>query len=351
MSYSYDKKGTKYHYNTDAWEKIAMFTSGDQVELIATGNTNLPNSMGAATNLAAFITAFDGAVGVASGFATLGADGKVPAGQLPASIAGGMQFIGALNLGTSKTFEDLTSAGMNTEGEYFIVTTGGDLISGGLITGTVQAPGDEGSTSLPLTLEAGDWVVCIAQDIGGASTMTVAIIDNDYQTASTSAAGVVTLSSASTRAGLSGNSVVTDGVLATILNDDIIVDGDFASAGFMKTDGSGGYSVDNSTFLTQTSFNSGNNELAALQSLVDTAGFLKKTGDGGYTIDTNTYLTSETSHSDVLVDGEFASAGLMTTDGSGGYSITSTSAYQTKVTVDSGAPSGGADGDLWIVTS
>ena len=34
------------------------------------------------------------------------------------------------------------------------------------------------------------------------------------------------------------------------------------------------------------------------------------------------YLTSETSHADVLVDGDFSTAGLMTTDGSGTYSIT-----------------------------
>jgi plastocyanin len=34
------------------------------------------------------------------------------------------------------------------------------------------------------------------------------------------------------------------------------------------------------------------------------------------------YLTSETSHADVVLDGDFTTAGLMTTDGSGGYSIT-----------------------------
>jgi len=40
-------------------------------------------------------------------------------------------------------------------------------------------------------------------------------------------------------------------------------------------------------------------------------------------------LQSETSHADVLVDGEFASAGLMTTDGSGVYSITATTDFAT----------------------
>lgn len=66
-------------------------------------------------------------------------------------------------------------------------------------------------------------------------------------------------------------------------HDDVLVDGDFTSSGFMKTDGSGNYSVD-----------------------------------------TNTYLTSETSHADVLVDGDFTSSGIMTTDGAGNYSVDST---------------------------
>jgi len=40
-------------------------------------------------------------------------------------------------------------------------------------------------------------------------------------------------------------------------------------------------------------------------------------------------LQSETSHADVVVDGDFASAGLMTTDGSGTYSITAASGFAT----------------------
>ena len=37
--------------------------------------------------------------------------------------------------------------------------------------------------------------------------------------------------------------------------------------------------------------------------------------------DLQNYLTSETSHADVLVDGDFTTAGFMKTDGSGGYSV------------------------------
>ena len=43
------------------------------------------------------------------------------------------------------------------------------------------------------------------------------------------------------------------------------------------------------------------------------------------------YLTSETSHADVLVDGDFTSSGLMRTDGTGGYSV-DTNTYLTGIT-------------------
>ncbi|MFY0598324.1 MAG: tail fiber domain-containing protein [Cyclobacteriaceae bacterium] len=78
---------------------------------------------------------------------------------------------------------------------------------------------------------------------------------------------------------------------------DVVVDGDFASAGIMTTNGSGGYGtiVDNSSNW-------------------DGAHSWGNHAEAGY-------LTSETSHSDVLVDGDFASAGIMTTNGSGVYSV------------------------------
>jgi len=52
-------------------------------------------------------------------------------------------------------------------------------------------------------------------------------------------------------------------------------------------------------------------------------GFVKTSGgDGTLSVDTNTYLTSETSHADVLVDGDFTSEGLMKRGASAGlYSI------------------------------
>ena len=84
---------------------------------------------------------------------------------------------------------------------------------------------------------------------------------------------------------------------------DVVVDGDFSSAGIMATNGSGTYSIvtDNSSNW-DVAFGWGNHASVG-------------------------YLTSftETSHADVVVDGDFGSAGLMATNGSGTYSIISDS--------------------------
>ena len=94
-----------------------------------------------------------------------------------------------------------------------------------------------------------------------------------------------------------------------------IVDGDFSSNGFMKRTGAGTYSVvtDNSS-VWDSALVDGDFANAA-------AGLLKKTSAGNYTVDTTAYLTSETSHADVLVDGDFTSNGYMKRTGAGTYSI------------------------------
>ena len=84
---------------------------------------------------------------------------------------------------------------------------------------------------------------------------------------------------------------------------DVLVDGDFGTSGLMKTDGAGTYSiVTDASANWNTAYGWGNH------------------ASGGY-------LTSETSHADVLVDGDFGTAGLMTTDGAGAYSITATATF------------------------
>jgi len=111
---------------------------------------------------------------------------------------------------------------------------------------------------------------------------------------------------------------------------DVLVDGDFASAGFMKTDGAGNYSIDASTYLTSYTETDPIFSAHTTSNIVDGTGFLKNTA-GTWSYDNNTYLTSETSHADVLVDGDFATAGFMKTDGAGNYTVDN-STYLTSFT-------------------
>ena len=133
---------------------------------------------------------------------------------------------------------------------------------------------------------------------------------------------------------------------------DVVVDGDFTTSGLMTSDGAGGYSITtNNATNWNTAYGWGDHSTAGYLTsetshtdvVVDgdfTAnGLLKRTGAGTYTSVTDNssnwdtaygwgdhstegYLTSETSHADVVVDGDFPTAGLMTTDGSGTYTVT-----------------------------
>ena len=104
---------------------------------------------------------------------------------------------------------------------------------------------------------------------------------------------------------------------------DLYLGGDITATSFVKTSGTSTEflkadgSVDTNTYLTS--------ETSHSDVLVDgdfiSSGFMKTNGSGGYSVDTNTYLTSETSHSDVLVDGDFTSNGFMRRIGPGSYTI------------------------------
>lgn len=120
---------------------------------------------------------------------------------------------------------------------------------------------------------------------------------------------------------------------------DVLVDGDFATAGFMKTDGAGNYTVDNSTYLT--SYTETNDLSSAVtwtnvpdanitqSSVTQHQAALSITES--QISDLQSYLTAETSHADVLVDGDFATAGFMKTDGAGNYTVDN-STYLTSFT-------------------
>ncbi len=255
MAYSYNNKGTKYHKDAGTWKKIALWGSADNIELDVGALANIPAGMSASATLEAFLIAMDSAFGVADGFATLGGDGKLASSQLPAAVAGGMNFIGATL--AAEDIENIMSSNIAAvpvdadKGKFMIVTSGGELTNstGNSANHVLQSPGEEGDSTFPITLEPGDWLILLDVNTS-TTTYTWGIIDNDYLEANTTEFGVTRLSNAANRAGLSGNDVVTEGILATILNDDILVDSDFGSAGFMKSNGSGGYSIDASTYLT-----------------------------------------------------------------------------------------------------
>lgn len=80
-------------------------------------------------------------------------------------------------------------------------------------------------------------------------------------------------------------------------------------------------------------------DLSTTTTAVGTASLTYNSGSGGFTYtppDLSSYLTAETSHNDVLVDGDFVTSGFMKTDGSGSYSIDSS----TYITTCDGGDSG-----------
>lgn len=159
--------------------------------------------------------------GQALGVATLDANQKLTASQLPAYIFGGMTYAGVVDLTSGQTIDDIMEAAdpgdtvnkLSAVGEYLQVSETGVLSQGTTWTATVLAPGDEGDYDLSdgITLEAGDWVVVSAYD-ESANTVTLGIVNNTYQNATDAAKGIVTLSSASDTTGTTSK-VITESVL------------------------------------------------------------------------------------------------------------------------------------------
>lgn len=94
---------------------------------------------GLATALAGKIASTE--KGAANGVATLGADSKVPASQLPSSIAGAMSYQGSWNASTNSP--TIPTASSTYKGHYYVVSV-------------------EGTTSVSgiTDWKVGDWVVC-----------------------------------------------------------------------------------------------------------------------------------------------------------------------------------------------
>ena len=144
---------------------------------------------------------------------------KLKYAYLPDAVLGGLNFEGSISLAGvgGKDGDDLNAAGMSVVGDYLIVTAEGvinnDVGGASTVQLAVQAPGDEGDSTLPVTLEAGDWIVLV--DITG-NTYTVAIINNTYAVASgastegASASGIISAADISKLFNIEANADVTD---------------------------------------------------------------------------------------------------------------------------------------------
>ena len=109
------------------------------------------------------------------------------------------------------------------------------------------------------------------------------------------------------------------------------------SSQFLKADGS----VDSNTYLTQSTFNSGNPDLKAIEALSGTSGLLKKTAANTWSLDTNTYLTQGTFDSGnpdlKAIEAITGTTGLLKKTAANTWAL-DTTAYLTQSTFESGNP-------------
>ena len=124
----------------------------------------------------------------------------------------------------------------NAKGYYFVISTAGTISEQTTaITGTINTStyaqwewdsGDNGANAGTSNnsgaLEVGDWfVITSAAGNGTVSNpyfLQLAVINNAYELATTALDGIVRLSSRTTYAALTGNNVVTEGVLKTVID-------------------------------------------------------------------------------------------------------------------------------------
>ena len=152
-------------------------------------------------------------LGAANGVATLDTNQKLTISQLPTGIAGGLKFRGSLGVNTDlDTLGDLYDNVEEGQGSYWIATANIQLTA--TAHSVVLAPGDEGDSTFPITVEAGDWIILSAW---ATDDYDFSILNNTYQDATNSADGIVRLSSISNLSGASGDNVITDGIIAGLI--------------------------------------------------------------------------------------------------------------------------------------
>lgn len=180
----------------------------------------------------------------ANGVATLGSDSKIPIAQLPDAVFDSLLFYGTIDAsgtpeGTFATslevaLQDASSADRNIKGYYWVVSAAGEIDEqttnivgqGGEYFQWTFDNDDAGQTGASSTstgtVEVGDWIVCTSINNGDGSSgqpyiLTFSVISNTYEDATASVKGIVQLSDASDTSALSGNDVITEGVLNSLI--------------------------------------------------------------------------------------------------------------------------------------
>jgi uncharacterized membrane protein len=321
--------------------------------------------------------------GAANGVATLDSAGLIPASQLSSWIRGGIRIVGTMGQTANDTVGELvgiletivanSSGTVQREelvGYAFVAASDFTLSLGTMPANTANGginPGDEGDTTLPIDLEAGD--ILIVSNYSFASpthSYFFAVINNTYGVATTSSPGIVTLYGGSSLQD-DDNGVITLNNLAGLTgtgNDQLAVgnhnhDGLYlgisstaaaatklATARTIAASGDGTWSVsfDGSanvtagltlaTVATAGTYKSvtvnakglvtaGTNpttlagygitdaqpldpDLTSIAGLTGTTGFLKKTAANTFALDTSTYITGNQS---ISVSGDASGSG------------------------------------------
>ena len=309
-------------------------------------------------------------LGAASGVATLDSDSKVPLAQMPDAVFGSLIYRQAVNSGGDAAADAavmvsaLDSALYNAQqeersiiGSYFIVNNNSGTMSA-LTTGTQASSSsfstapyfrytfkntDSGVASANTTgassgtVESGDWLVVEEMTGDGTSSSSpyfvkLAVINNKTESASESVAGIARLIAGSTTnaapydATNNPNGVQVN--LYRVLTDRFLYYN--TASGDLNSGTNGAYQASNKLALTNHNHDGIYYTKSFLNDVFDgdnattINGYNRANWDTAYgwgDHSTAGYLTSETSHADVLVDGDFGSAGLMKTNGSGTYSI------------------------------
>ncbi len=217
---------------------------------------------------------------------------KLKEAYLPDSVFGGMKFVGNVSgtVNASTLYTTLLAATSDNQevGSYFIASAAAtitfDVDATNSVTHTLNPDyglnnsSEEGDSSSPVTIEAGDWFILIKKwSFSGTNYVAWSFVNNTYADAGTAVKGVVTLSSSTTTA-TTGSAVITDGILNGLMG---TTSTKIAIGNHLHT---GVYEPAN-TALTNLG-----STMASLST-----GTLVKTGVNTFGLNTDTYLSDSTS--------------------------------------------------------